>query len=51
MKRILGIKKEMTQLFDEEGKTMPCTIVDVKNVVIVGKKLRAWSTEERSMLY
>lgn len=38
MKAILGIKKEMTQTFDEEGRVVSCTVIDVKNVVVVGKK-------------
>jgi large subunit ribosomal protein L3 len=36
MMTILGIKKEMTQLFDENGKAMAVTIVDVSNNSVVG---------------
>lgn len=40
MKVIIGEKKEMTQIFDDTGKIVPCTIVDVSNVVICGLKTK-----------
>ncbi len=42
MKGILGVKKEMTQIFDKDGNATACTIVDVSEAVIVGKR-----TEEK----
>lgn len=35
---IIGHKKEMTQIFSEDGKVVPVTIVDVNNVYIAGIK-------------
>jgi len=36
MKAILGTKKQMTQVFNEDGKVLTCTIVDVSDVMCVG---------------
>lgn len=36
MKAILGTKKQMTQVFTEDGKAIGCTIVDVSDVKCVG---------------
>ena len=42
-KAILGIKQDMTQLYDEESKrVIPCTILQTPNCVIAGVK-----TEEK----
>jgi len=38
MNAILGIKKEMTQIFSEDGKVTPVTIIDVNNVYVAGVK-------------
>jgi large subunit ribosomal protein L3 len=38
MKAIIAQKKEMTQVFDEDGKVVPVTIVDVNEVYMIGKK-------------
>ena len=38
MKLIIGEKKEMTQIYSEDGTVVPVTIVDVNNVVIAGLK-------------
>lgn len=36
MKAIIGIKKDMTQVFDNEsGDVIPCTVIDVNDVVVV----------------
>jgi large subunit ribosomal protein L3 len=35
MKAILGTKKQMTQIFDVDGKVIPCTIIDVSEVLCV----------------
>lgn len=34
MKAILGVKKDMTQLFNEEGKVQAATIIDVSDCII-----------------
>lgn len=39
MKAIIAQKKEMTQVFDEDGFVIPVTIVDVNDVYVVAKKL------------
>lgn len=38
MKVIIAQKKEMTQIFDEDGKVIPVTIVDVNDVYVIGQK-------------
>jgi large subunit ribosomal protein L3 len=38
MKTLIGHKKEMTQIFGENGKILPVTIVDLSNVYVVDKK-------------
>lgn len=38
MKRILGIKKEMSQYFYDDGRVVPITIVDISENYIVGRK-------------
>lgn len=39
MKTILGIKQDMTQIFDEESKAaLPCTVIKVSNCVVAGLK-------------
>ncbi len=38
MKFTIGTKKEMTQIFADDGKVLPVTLVDVSNVVIAGIK-------------
>lgn len=38
---VIGKKKEMTQLFQEDGKVVPCTIIDVSGVKVVGKRSKA----------
>lgn len=38
MKAIIGQKKEMTQVFNEDGKVVPVTIIDVNEVYMIGKK-------------
>jgi len=40
MKAILGTKKQMTQVFDSDGKVITCTIVDVSDVVCVGHRTK-----------
>lgn len=40
MKAILGVKKEMTQIFSEDGKVLPCTIVDISDNIVVGYKTK-----------
>lgn len=40
MSAIIGYKKDMSQVFDEKGKVIPCTIVDVSDVFVVGKKTK-----------
>lgn len=40
MDSILGFKKEMTQLFDEKGKVLPCTVIDVSGVKVVGERTK-----------
>ncbi|MDD3648152.1 MAG: 50S ribosomal protein L3 [Candidatus Dojkabacteria bacterium] len=40
MSVILGYKKDMTQVFDEKGRVVVCTIVDVSDVMVVGKKTK-----------
>lgn len=42
MKYTIGTKKEMTQVFEENGKVIPVTLLDVADVVVAGFK-----TEER----
>jgi large subunit ribosomal protein L3 len=37
MKRLLAIKKEMTQVFDENGKIIPVTILDISNNYMVAE--------------
>lgn len=34
MKAIIGRKKEMTQIYNEKGRVVPCTIIDVSDVVV-----------------
>lgn len=38
MKAIIAQKKEMTQVFGEDGRVVPVTIVDVNEVYMIGKK-------------
>ncbi|MBU0976423.1 MAG: 50S ribosomal protein L3 [Patescibacteria group bacterium] len=38
MSAILGYKKDMTQIFDSKGRVVPCTVVDVSGVYVIGKK-------------
>ncbi len=38
MKAIIAQKKEMTQIFTEDGNVIPVTIVDVNDVYVIGKK-------------
>lgn len=38
MKAIIAQKKEMTQVFGEDGSVVPVTIVDVNEVYMIGKK-------------
>jgi ribosomal protein L3 len=38
MNAIIGQKKGMTQVFDKAGMVIPCTIVDVTDVKVVGFK-------------
>ncbi len=38
MKAIIAQKREMTQVFNEDGLVVPVTIVDVNDVYVVGKK-------------
>lgn len=38
MKIIIGLKKEMTQVFMEDGTVVPVTIVDVSEVYVAAKK-------------
>lgn len=38
MSVIIGRKKEMTQIFDKKGKVIPCTILDVSKVRVVGER-------------
>jgi large subunit ribosomal protein L3 len=40
MKSIIGLKKEMTRIFTEDGSAVACTIVDVSDVKVVGKKTK-----------
>lgn len=35
---LLGIKQEMTQYFDADGRAVAVTVVDVSNNVVIGKK-------------
>lgn len=37
---ILGKKKEMTQIFLDSGAVVPCTIIDVSGVAVVGKRTK-----------
>jgi large subunit ribosomal protein L3 len=37
---IIGTKKGMTQIFNEEGNVVPCTILDVSEVKVVGKRTK-----------
>lgn len=39
MKAILGIKKNMTHVYDEKGKSIPVTVIDTKDCVIAGVRL------------
>lgn len=38
MKAIIAQKKEMTQIFDENGRIIPITVVDVNDVFLIGQK-------------
>ncbi len=38
MNTILGVKKQMIQVFDDAGMVVPCTIVDFSNLHFLGKK-------------
>lgn len=38
MKAIIAQKKEMTQVFGDDGRVVPVTIVDVNEVYMIGKK-------------
>lgn len=38
MNAILGLKKDMTQVFDKTGKSIPVTLVDIANCRVVGLK-------------
>jgi len=38
MKYIIGKKVQMTQLFDEKGKVIPCTVIDATPAVVVGNR-------------
>lgn len=38
MKAIAGLKKEMTQIFDQQGEAVPCTIIDVSSAKVIGKR-------------
>jgi len=40
MKAILGKKNNMVQIYNEEGVVVPCTLVDVGDVKVVGKKTK-----------
>lgn len=39
MEFIIGIKKEMTRVFAEDGRVLPVTLVDVDDVYLVGTKV------------
>ncbi|MBN1331319.1 50S ribosomal protein L3 [Candidatus Dojkabacteria bacterium] len=34
----IGIKKEMTQIYDEEGKVFPVTLIDISKSIVAGTK-------------
>jgi len=38
MKALIGIKKEMTQIFNDEGIVVPVTLIMVKDVIIAARK-------------
>jgi large subunit ribosomal protein L3 len=38
MSAIIGVKKEMTQIFDKKGQQIPCTVIDVSDVVLADIK-------------
>lgn len=38
MKRLLGVKKQMTQIFADDGSIVPVTIVDIKDNFIIAEK-------------
>ncbi len=40
MKFTIGIKKEMTQVYEEDGTVVPVTILDIGGVVVVGFKTK-----------
>lgn len=40
MKAILGLKKGMTQIFGKDGNVIVCTIIDVTDVKVVGKRTK-----------
>lgn len=40
MKALVGLKKEMTQIFQENGVVVPVTIIDIKNVYVAAKKTK-----------
>ena len=37
-KAILGYKKQMTQIYDQEGDVIPCTLIEVSDSYIIGKR-------------
>lgn len=41
MNVILGIKKDMTQVFRKDGRVLPATLVDVSDVRLIGKREKA----------
>ena len=40
MSAILGLKRDMTQIFGKDGRLIPCTILDVSGVKMVGKRTK-----------
>ena len=40
MKAIIGEKKLMTQIFKDDGKVVPVTVIDVKEAFLIGKKTK-----------
>jgi len=43
MSLLIGYKKEMMQIFSADGDVIPCTVIDINDVIVVGKR-----TEEKN---